>query len=164
MARTSENVRALHVRAVKVPMTEPHRTASGVIHESPLVLVDVVSDEGVTGHGYVFCYSAMALKPTAMLIASLAPLIVGQPLAPLQIQQVLARRFRLLGPQGLAGIAMAAIDMAAWDALARSRGLPLLRLLGAVPRPIPAYGAVGFDGVEGSARVAAGWATDRLGL
>ncbi|MCB1894316.1 MAG: mandelate racemase [Zoogloeaceae bacterium] len=163
MARTSENVRALHVRAVKVPMTEPHRTASGVIHESPLVLVDVVSDEGVTGHGYVFCYSAMALKPTAMLIASLAPLIVGQPLAPLQIQQVLARRFRLLGPQGLAGIAMAAIDMAAWDALARSRGLPLLRLLGAVPRPIPAYGAVGFDGVEGSARVAAGWAKRGFG-
>ena len=163
MTRNFQNVRALRVRAVKVPMTAPHRTASGVIHESPLVLVDLVTDEGVIGHGYVFCYSAMALKPTATLIASLAPLVSGQPLAPLQIQQDLAKRFRLLGPQGLTGIAMAAIDMAAWDALARSQGLPLLRLLGGAPRPIPAYGAVGFDGAEGSARVAASWAERGFG-
>ena len=34
-------VRELRARAVRVPMPEPHRTASGVIAESPLVLVDV---------------------------------------------------------------------------------------------------------------------------
>ena len=53
---------------------------------------------------------------------------------------------------------MAAIDMALWDALARAHGLPLVRLLGGVPRPISAYGATGFDGAGGSARVAAEWA------
>ena len=34
-------IRELRVRAVRVPMTEPHRTASGVITESPLVLTDL---------------------------------------------------------------------------------------------------------------------------
>ena len=36
------NIRELRVRAVRIPMAEPHRTASGVITESPLVLTDVV--------------------------------------------------------------------------------------------------------------------------
>jgi mandelate racemase len=36
-------------------------------------------------------------------------------------------------------------------------GLPLVRLLGGAPRPIPAYGASGYDGAEGSARIAAEW-------
>ena len=148
----------LRVRTVRVPMAEPHRTASGVITESPLVLTDVVTDQDIIGHSYVFCYSALALKPTALLVKGLEPLIAGQPLAPLEIEQLLARRFRLLGPQGLTGIAMAAIDMALWDALARAQGLPLARLLGGTLKPIPAYGATGYDGVDGSARVAAQWA------
>ena len=38
MAETALTIRALRVRAVKVPMVEPHRTASGTIVESPLVL------------------------------------------------------------------------------------------------------------------------------
>lgn len=151
-------IRELRVRAVRIPMAEPHRTASGVITESPLVLTDVVTDQDIIGHSYVFCYSALALQPTALLVKGLEPLIAGRPVAPLEIEQLLAQRFRLLGPQGLTGIAMAAIDMALWDALARAQGLPLARLLGGALKPIPAYGATGYDGVDGSARVAARWA------
>jgi mandelate racemase len=157
MHATPLKIRALRVRAVKVPMAQPHRTASGTITESPLVLTDVLTDEGVVGHSYVFCYAALALKPVAMLVQGLEPLVAGQPLAPLAIEQMLARRLRLLGPQGLTGIAMAAIDMAIWDALARAHELPLARLLGGVLRPIPAYGATGYDGAEGSAQVTAEW-------
>jgi L-alanine-DL-glutamate epimerase-like enolase superfamily enzyme len=118
------NIRELRVRAVKVPMTEPHRTASGTITESPLVLADVITEDGVVGHSMVFTHTEAALKPTAELITNLEPLIVGEPLAPAEIAQRLARRFRLLGPQGLVGIALAAVDMALWDALARL-SLPL---------------------------------------
>jgi mandelate racemase len=148
----------LRVRAVKVPMVEPHRTASGTIVESPLVLTDVVTEEGIVGHSYVFCYSMLALKPVALLVKGLESLVVGQPVAPVHIEQLLAKRFRLLGPQGLTGMAMAAIDMALWDALARAHELPLARLLGGTLRPIPAYGAAGYDGADGCARVTAEWA------
>ena len=55
-------------------------------------------------------------------------------------------------------MALAGIDMALWDALARSRDTSLVRLLGGVERPLRAYGAVGYDGVKGSARVAEDWA------
>jgi mandelate racemase len=151
-------IQGLNIRAVRVPMPHPHRTASGVVAESPLVLTDLRTDAGVVGHSIVFTYSPVALGPTAELIRNLEPLIKGEPLAPFEIEQKLTRRFRLLGTQGLVGMALAAIDMAAWDALARCSETTLVRLLGGVEKPIPAYGAVGYDGVEGSAQVAADWA------
>ena len=154
----ASRVRSLRVRAVRVPMQPPHRTASGVVAESPLVLTDAVTDDGAIGHSVVFTYTSAALKPTAELVRNLAPLVEGEPLAPAEIALALSRRFRLLGTQGLVGMALAAIDMALWDALARSHGVSLVRLLGGIEKPIPAYGAVGYDGVEDSASVAESWA------
>lgn len=151
-------IRSLQARPVRVPMEHPHKTASGTVTESPLVLIDVLTDQGVTGHAIVFTYQAAALQPTADLIRNLAPLLEGDPLAPAAIEQKLLRRFRLLGTQGLLGMALSGIDMALWDALARVHNVSLLTLLGAAPRPIPAYGAVGYDGPLASAKVAEDWA------
>ena len=148
----------LRVRAEKVPMAEPHRTASGVITESPLVMVDLATSEGTVGHALVFTYTAAALKPVADLVANLEALVKGQELAPAALTQALLARFRLLGAHGLVGMAISAIDMAAWDALARMQGLPLCRLLGATPRPTRAYGGIGYDGAQQSARAAEAWA------
>jgi len=156
---SAPKVKALNVRAVRVPMTEPHRTASAVITESPLVLVDVVTDTGIVGHGMVFTYTPAALGPTADLIKNLEPLIQGEVIAPTEIEGHLARRFRLLGTQGLVGMALAAIDMALWDALARENNQSLVSLLGGVPKPVQPYAPVGYDGVSGCEREAEKWAT-----
>jgi mandelate racemase len=158
MPRSSPTIQEFRVRAVRVPMTEPHQTASGVVAESPLVLTDVLTDAGVTGHSMVFTYTPAALGPTAELIRNCEALVKGEALAPAEIEQKLGRRFRLLGTQGLVGMALAAIDMALWDALARAAGLPLVRLLGGAAKPLRCYGAVGYDGVAGCAKVAERWA------
>ena len=73
-ARSTARITGIEVRALSVPMSEPHRTASGVITESPLVLTDVITDEGSVGHSIVFTYTAAALLPTAELVRNLAPL------------------------------------------------------------------------------------------
>jgi mandelate racemase len=117
-----------------------------------------MTEDGVVGHSIVFTYTVTALKPTADLILNLEPLVKGDFLAPTEVAQKLGKRFRLLGTQGLVGIALAAIDMALWDALARTCGTSLLRLLGGIEKPVPAYGGIGYDGVEDSARAAEGWA------
>ena len=156
---SSPTIKEFKVRAVRVPMTEAHQTASGVITESPLVLTDVITDTGISGHSMVFTYTPAALKPTAELICNLEALVKGELLAPIEIEQKLAKRFRLLGTQGLVGIALAAIDMALWDALARVHSVPLVRLMGGAEKPLRPYGAVGYDGVEGCARAAESWAT-----
>lgn len=158
MRESLPRIKGLKLRTVLVPMKEPHQTASGVVSESPLVLTDVITDTGISGHSIIFTYTPAALKPTAELIQNCEALVKGDVLAPAEIEQKLAKRFRLLGTQGLVGIALAAIDMALWDALARVHSMPLVRLLGGAEKKVRAYGAVGYDGVQGSARVAEEWA------
>src|SRR5215217_3597736 len=143
IAEAQLTIRGLKVRAVRVPLSRPHRTAGGTVSEAPLVLVDLMTDEGITGSAYVFCYTPLALAPVARLVANLESVIAGMTLAPLAIERTLQARFRLLGPQGLT-----AIDMAAWDALARATGLPLVRLLGGESRPTPVYDSLGMGGVD----------------
>ena len=148
-------VRSLRAIAVNVPLARPHPTASGVVESAPLVLLDLETDLGLVGRSYVFCYTPIALRPIADLVEALRSLIQGDPVAPLVLAQKLQARFRLLGPQGFTGIAMAGIDMAAWDVLAKSAGLSLTRLLGGQEKPIPAYHSLGMAGPEGAAREAA---------
>ena len=90
MAKTSApKIQEVKVRAVRVPMDEPHQTASGVVTESPLVLADVVTDTGVIGHSMVFTYTSAALKPTADMIRNLEPLVTGAELAPVELERAL---------------------------------------------------------------------------
>jgi mandelate racemase len=148
-------VRSLRATPVNVPLARPHPTASGVVESAPLVLLDLETDQGLVGRSYVFCYTPIALRPIADLIEALQSLIQGDPVAPLALAQKLQAIFRLLGPQGFTGIAIAAIDMAAWDVLAKSAGLSLTRLLGGQEKPIPAYHSLGMAGPEGAAQEAA---------
>jgi mandelate racemase len=105
-------IRRLRATPVNVPLARPHPTASGVVSSAPLVLMDLETDQGLTGHAYVFCYTPIALKPIAELIEALQPLIQEDAVAPLVLAQKLQGRFRLLGPQGFTGIAMAAQEAA----------------------------------------------------
>jgi mandelate racemase len=150
-------IKALKVRTVSVPLPTPHRTASGVITESPLVLTDILLDNGMAGHSITFTYTKIALKPTAQLITNLEALIQDEPLSPFEIDKKLSGRFRLLGTQGLTGMALSAIDMALWDAFARCQNLSLTRALGGIEKPVRVYGAIGYDGPEESAAVAENW-------
>ena len=155
---SNPKIERFNVRTIRVPMRPPHQTASGTVAESPLVLTDVVLDDGTVGHSVTFTYTPAALHPTAELVRNLGELVRGELLAPAEIEQKLARRFRMLGTQGLVGMALSALDMALWDAQARLGGMSLARLLGAGERTMPAYGAVGYDGEVQSAHVAEEWA------
>jgi mandelate racemase len=132
-------IRGLRVRPLDVPLANPVETAGGVMRSAPIVLIDVLTDEGVSGHAYVRCYTPVALHPLAGLIANLEELIVGGPADPAAVQAKLGRHFRLLGAPGLVAMALAGIDMALWDARAREAGVSLVRLLGGEPKPVRAY-------------------------
>jgi mandelate racemase len=140
--------RALQCTPVSVPLANPVRTASGQVTHAPLILLDLLTEEGVEGRAYLFTYSPLVLKPLTGLLDALAALLRGQALVPHELEQSLDSRFRLLGNTGLVTMALAGIDMACWDALARAAGLPLCRLLGGAPRPVPAYFSQGMDGLE----------------
>ena len=157
------------VRTVNVPLAEAMVTASGRIETAPLVLLDVQCSKGLVGHAYLFTYTPVALAATARLLADMEVLVKGAALSPRDIFSGLEARFRLLGPQGLAGMCISAIDMAAWDALARATAVPLARLLGATPRPVVAYYSASMLSPEAARRhtkaaVAMGFAAFKVKL
>ncbi|HKQ82926.1 MAG TPA: enolase C-terminal domain-like protein [Steroidobacteraceae bacterium] len=145
---TVPKITGLRSQAVNVPLEFPVRTAVGTVSTSALVLIDLHTDAGVTGHAYVCTYTPVALKPMQELLHSMTELIVGQALAPQALEQYLEKRFRLLGHTGLVRIACSGIDMAAWDALAKVHEVPLVTLLGGSRRPLPSYDSHSMDGVE----------------
>ena len=147
-------IRDLRLRGVHVPLRLPLQTRGGTIGVAPLALIDMLTEQGVTGSTYLFCYTPLALKPVLQMLANLVPLLKGEAVAPLDLDRRLRAQFRLLGAKGVVGMALAGIDMAAWDALARAQGMPLVRLLGGLPRPVPAYNSCGL-GLIGRKRAAA---------
>lgn len=150
VSSATATIAKITARAVNVPMDAPHRTAGGVVSSYPMVLIDLLTSDGVNGSSYIFTYNLAALKPAAELVQNIGLMINSQPLAPLDVFAFLDKKFRLLGVQGLVGMAISGIDMATWDALARSRRLPLCELLGASAKSIPAYLSLGMDGLDAS--------------
>src|SRR5215213_6459798 len=111
-------VRAVHARAVDVVLARPVETSGGAMTTTPLVLIDLETEEDVTGRSYVRCYTPLALEPLAGLVTNLGTTLAGHSGTPAEFAGKLERHFGLLGRQGLAAIAMAGIDMALWDACA----------------------------------------------
>src|SRR5574338_109125 len=137
-------VRAIRAAAVEIPMTYALGTSAATVRAAPLLLVDLETEEGVTGHAYLFCYLPAAAPAIATLLAEVERTVKGDRVAPVELWAKLARRFTLIGVQGIVRMAMAALDVAAWDALAVAAGQPLCALLGATPGPVPAYNSNGL--------------------
>ena len=137
-------VRGIRARAVSAPMKRPLATSTGQVSTAALLLIDLQSDAGVTGRSYLFGIGSHNLAPIAKLVEAMAQMIKGDELAPFDIERKLRARYTLLGVHNIVLFAMSGIDMAAWDAFGQALGQPLVRLLGAAPRPIRAYNSKGL--------------------
>jgi mandelate racemase len=142
-------------RAVVAPLTRPVRTAVGTIPAAPLVLIDVTTREGVTGKAYIFAYTPPALASLHRLVGDIGAELVGKPVAPQDVMRQFDRRFRLIGWQGLIGMAVSGIDMALWDALGQAAAMPVVQLLGGTVRALAAYDSYGVVDPKADADVLA---------
>jgi mandelate racemase len=153
MTQPQLTVRAIRCTAVEVPMKHVLGTSRAAIRAAPLLLLDLETEEGVTGRAYLFCYLRAAAVGIAGIVAEIERLVKGQRIDPEAQFAALSRRFTLIGVQGIVRMALSGYDIAAWDALAVAAGQPLAKLLGAEPRPVPAYNSNGL-GLMDPARLA----------
>jgi mandelate racemase len=130
-------------------------TAGGTMTSTPLALVDVETGDGVTGRAYARAYTPLALRALVELVRALGAVVAGGPASPVVVHERLRRELALVGRQGLAGMALSAIDMALWDADARRGGMSLAALLGGAPGPVPADAALRTMAPDRAARDAA---------
>ncbi|HEV7618365.1 MAG TPA: enolase C-terminal domain-like protein [Burkholderiaceae bacterium] len=137
-------IRSIRAVGVEVPMSFPLGTSAATLRSAPLLLIDLETEEGITGHAYLFCYVPAAAVAIAALLGEVLSTVKGEPVAPVDLWTKLARRFTLIGVQGTVRMAMAGFDVACWDALAIAAGKPLVALLGGAPHAIPAYNSNGL--------------------
>jgi mandelate racemase len=137
-------IKAIRVRAVSAPIKRPLVTSAGTVASAALLLIDLQTDEGITGRSYLFGIGKHNLAPIAKLVEAMAEMVKGDEVAPFDLERKLRGRYALLGVHNIVLFAIAGIDCAAWDARAQALGLPLVRVLGGTPRPIPAYNSNGL--------------------
>ena len=137
-------IEGIRARAVAAPVKRPLQTASGTVSAAALILIDLRTDEGIVGRSYLFSPGKPHLPAIAALVEAMAEMLKGDAVAPLDIEKKLRARYALLGVHNIVLFAMSGIDMAAWDAIGQALGQPLVRLLGATPRPIAAYNSNGL--------------------
>ena len=132
-------IREIRARSVVAPLPRPIRTASGDVMDAPLLLIDVLTDAGVTGRAYAFAYTPLTLRALAQFVRDIAPELIGKSVSPRARMRHMEKRLKLVGWQGFAAMVVGTIDMALWDALARAMDVPVAVLLGGEIRPLPAY-------------------------
>jgi mandelate racemase len=137
-------IRGVETFAVEVPMTHPLGTSAAIVKSAPLLLIDLETEDGITGRTYVFCYRRSVPRAIDAVLRDAVSLVEGEPAAPLDVAAKLGRRFALVGVASVVRMALSALDMAIWDALAVAAGVPLATFLGSRPRPIAAYNSSGL--------------------
>ena len=137
-------IESIRVRAVAVPLKRTLQTSIAAVTVAPLLLIDLQTGDGVVGRSYLFSPGKAHVPAIAKLVEAMAEMVKGDEVSPFDLDKKLRARYALLGVHNIVLFAMSGIDMAAWDALGQSLGQPLVRLLGAAPKPVPAYNSNGL--------------------
>jgi len=147
-------IRDLRVTLLRTPFTDPPRWAQGYRRPRELVVVELETQSGITGMGYLMpLFGGLATIKTC-LEEMIAPLVIGRAITEVEgIWQDLWRATYGIGRMGVTVFAMSAVDIALWDALGRRAGLPLHRLWGHVRSEVPAYGSGCWRGLGGDGMV-----------
>lgn len=125
------------------PKRPPRDGLSG-ISTRDVILVEIETDEGITGIGEGFALAS--LESTDIFIREmLSPVLLGED--PTRIEYLWERMYRRtfrVGRRGLALAAISAVDIALWDILGKKAGLPVYKLLGGNTHHLNAYASAGY--------------------
>jgi L-alanine-DL-glutamate epimerase-like enolase superfamily enzyme len=110
-----------------------------------LITCRVETADGIVGLGYAYTLGHGGAAVHTMLEAEVSPALTGRELqSPVSAWNDLLWRLTWAGRSGVSLMAIAAADIALWDAASKEAGLPLYRFLGAQREQIAVYGS-GID-------------------
>jgi D-galactarolactone cycloisomerase len=122
--------------AFRVPVKSPIKVAFGTFRDRPFVLVRVVDEDGAVGWGEAWAnWPAVGAEHRARLVVDIGERLVGRSFdSPQRLFHDLSKSLEVLviqtGEVGPIAQAVAGIDIAVWDLVARKAGKPLYRMLG----------------------------------
>lgn len=144
-----------------IPYEQQHTSDFGRLASFDMTLVRVTTEDGLVGHGEAKAAVGSAGVCAALVTCveqELRPLLIGQDARQIaRLWEELyngsrahyalgrGRAFPVLGRRGLTISAISGVDMALWDLLGQSLGVPVVQLLGGACRDsMPAYASGGW--------------------
>ncbi|MBO2945462.1 mandelate racemase/muconate lactonizing enzyme family protein [Paenibacillus sp. F411] len=158
------NITDLRVHILTSPLDEPFYFSQGWVHQRSSVIVEIQTDEGITGWGECLCHGLQPPEIAGAFIRhAFAPLLIGRnPFDSDVLWEEMYNKSRPYGQGGAAVNAISGIDIALWDIKGKACGQPVSRLLGGMYRQEVMPYATGFyrtekgrypeDGVEEALR------------
>lgn len=135
-------IRSVRAITVDVPLTRPIIMGPIRYDSREYVIVEVMTDEGLSGIGFGMTRNA----PVAPIVErNIEPLLVGED--PRDTERLWHRLYDanlIIGQRGIFMRALSAVDIALWDLKAKALGAPLWRLLGGYRTRVPAQVAGGY--------------------
>jgi mandelate racemase len=136
--------KSIRARAVVLKLKRPVVARIATITDWPVILIDLFTEEGIVGRSYLEPYTIKAMRYLIPALQDFGAMLKGRRVAPVELYDLARKSLHFVGYQGLSMIAVSGLDMAAWDALAKARGVPLCVLLGGSIGPVKAYNSNGL--------------------
>ena len=141
-------ITALETDVLKRPPGTPTYDAIHTLGiDNGSVVLRLKTDAGITGWASV-SFGMIAGGPRVVqtiLEQEVKPALIGQdPAFPRRIRAELWKALEYNGVGGVVQFAMAAVDIAVWDILGKSAGLPVYKMIGAYRDRMPVYSMCGW--------------------
>ena len=138
-------IAAVRSRVLLHAIDKPIGTAVGAIGGFGYVAVEIFTEDGDCGIGYVRSFDLPVVRAAQAMLGPLAQSLIGMRASEtVKAWNGMWRKIVLHGRSGVQAYPVAALDTAMWDLKARLCGLPLFRLLGAARTSVPSYYSGGF--------------------
>lgn len=130
---------------VDIPLAQPISTAIHQMRSVGCVLLELETDEGLTGEGYVFTLNGVRLKALHEMLLGFSHQVEGRdPHYITKIWQDIWDECNPIGHKGFSVAALSAIDTACWDIIGKAANQPLHKIFGASRDSVKTYASGGL--------------------
>ena len=132
---------AVEVSAYSVPTSTDEESDGTLVWDSTTLVVVQLRCGTHTGLGYTYCHPAAG----QIIESKLTSILTGaDPLMPQKTWAQMQMQTRQMGHEGIAAMAISAVDVALWDLKAKLLGVCLADALPRFRERVPIYGSGGF--------------------
>jgi L-alanine-DL-glutamate epimerase-like enolase superfamily enzyme len=141
----SLEIRELDFALYRLPPATPWQDATHKVTSLEFIVTRLQTANGTTGTGVSYTVGVGGSAILALLDDYCKDIVIGRRISePERIWKLLFDHLHRTGSGGINTLAVAAVDTAVWDALARSHRIPLWRALGGARQHVRGYGS-GID-------------------
>ncbi|MGB4140125.1 MAG: mandelate racemase/muconate lactonizing enzyme family protein, partial [Limnochordia bacterium] len=139
-------IREVNVYSATSLLSRPIADATHEISEIKFYIMEVITNRGVVGQGYLlaFNYSPGGIEGALRDIKEFAEGGRYDVSQTVRLKQDYEREAEYFGNSGLQRWAAAVLNVAMWDAWGKTLGQPVWKLLGSGPDKVPVYGSGGW--------------------